>query len=118
MGPNIVTSLWQDFYRKEKHPITRPECMYENFDQCADHIGRKILEYHHQADEYHNSCLLGKCNYAGRPGEGALEQLRQGTGGGLQPEELLCKKPLGIKQLLTLIGFKKRGRGKLFFSGT
>lgn len=82
MGPNIVTSLWQDFYRKEKHPVTRPECMYENFDQCADHIGRKILEYHHQADEYHNSCLLGKCNYTGRPGEGALEQLRQGGGVG------------------------------------
>ncbi|NP_001414613.1 coiled-coil domain-containing protein 180 isoform X1 [Rattus norvegicus] len=64
----ILNLLWEsnehllvvveDFYRKEKHPITRPECMYENFDQCADHIGRKILEYHHQADEYHNSCLL------------------------------------------------------------
>lgn len=48
----------EDFYRKEKRPVTRPECMYESFDQCADHISRKILEYHRQADEYHNSCLL------------------------------------------------------------
>ncbi|XP_028626104.1 coiled-coil domain-containing protein 180 [Grammomys surdaster] len=64
----ILNLLWEsnehlmvvveDFYRKEKRPVTRPECMYENFDQCADHISKKILEYHHQADEYHNSCLL------------------------------------------------------------
>ncbi|EDL02385.1 mCG14146 [Mus musculus] len=64
----ILNLLWEsnehlmvvveDFYRKEKRPVTRPECMYESFDQCADHISRKILEYHRQADEYHNSCLL------------------------------------------------------------
>nr|XP_048276472.1 coiled-coil domain-containing protein 180 isoform X1 [Myodes glareolus] len=64
----ILTLLWdsnehllfvvEDFYRKEKRPVTRPECMYENFDQCAEHIGKKILEYQNQADEYHNSCLL------------------------------------------------------------
>lgn len=89
MGPYMVTSLWQDFYRKEKRPVTRPECMYESFDQCADHIGKKILEYHHQADEYHNSCLLGKCNYSGRPAERALEQLRQGTRVGLSSSFLL-----------------------------
>ncbi|XP_041523268.1 coiled-coil domain-containing protein 180 [Microtus oregoni] len=64
----ILTLLWdsnehllfvvEDFYRKEKRPVTRPECMYENFDQCAEHIGKKIMEYQNQADEYHNSCLL------------------------------------------------------------
>ncbi|CAO2580667.1 Coiled-coil domain-containing protein 180 [Lemmus lemmus] len=64
----ILTLLWdsnehllfvvEDFYRKEKRPVTRPECMYETFDQCAEHIGKKILEYQDQADEYHNSCLL------------------------------------------------------------
>lgn len=66
VGPHMVTSLWQDFYRKEKRPVTRPECMYENFEQCAEHIGKKILEYQNQADEYHNSCLLGKCHSVGR----------------------------------------------------
>ncbi|XP_036034437.1 coiled-coil domain-containing protein 180 [Onychomys torridus] len=64
----IQTLLWEsnehllfvveDFYRKEKRPVTRPECMYENFDQCAEHIVKKILEYQNQVDEYHNSCLL------------------------------------------------------------
>ncbi|XP_040594831.1 coiled-coil domain-containing protein 180 isoform X2 [Mesocricetus auratus] len=64
----IMTLLWEsnehlllvveDFYRREKRPVTRPECMYESFDQCAEHIGKKILEYQSQVDEYHNSCLL------------------------------------------------------------
>ena len=35
--------------------------MYETFDQCAENICKKILEYHSQADEYHNSCLIGGC---------------------------------------------------------
>ncbi|XP_051017528.1 coiled-coil domain-containing protein 180 [Acomys russatus] len=64
----ILSLLWEsnehllfvveDFYRKEKHQVTRPECMYESFDQCAEHIGKKILDYQNQANEYHNSCLL------------------------------------------------------------
>uniref|UniRef100_A0A8C6QA45 Coiled-coil domain containing 180 n=1 Tax=Nannospalax galili TaxID=1026970 RepID=A0A8C6QA45_NANGA len=64
----IQTLLWdsnehllimvEEFYQKEKHPVTRPECMYESFDQCAEHISKKILEYQNQTDEYHNSCLL------------------------------------------------------------
>ncbi|ERE84149.1 Maternal tudor protein containing protein, partial [Cricetulus griseus] len=64
----IMTLLWEsnehllfvveDFYRREKRPVTRPEFMYDTFDQCADHIVKKILEYHSQVDEYHNSCLL------------------------------------------------------------
>uniref|UniRef100_A0A8C5L5C7 Coiled-coil domain containing 180 n=1 Tax=Jaculus jaculus TaxID=51337 RepID=A0A8C5L5C7_JACJA len=64
----IQTLLWEssdqlmtvveEFYRKEKRPVTRPDCMYETFDQCAEHINRKILEYQSQADEYHNSCLV------------------------------------------------------------
>lgn len=57
----LVTPLLQDFYRKEKHPVTRPDCMYETLDQCADHIIKKILEYQSQTDEYHNSCLMGTC---------------------------------------------------------
>uniref|UniRef100_A0A2K6GB33 Coiled-coil domain containing 180 n=1 Tax=Propithecus coquereli TaxID=379532 RepID=A0A2K6GB33_PROCO len=48
-----------DFYRKERQrPITRPDCMYETFDQCAENICKKILEYQSQAEEYHNSCLV------------------------------------------------------------
>lgn len=35
--------------------------MYGTFDQCAENICRKILVYHSQADEYHNSCLIGGC---------------------------------------------------------
>uniref|UniRef100_A0A667HDF1 Coiled-coil domain containing 180 n=1 Tax=Lynx canadensis TaxID=61383 RepID=A0A667HDF1_LYNCA len=50
--------LLQEFYRKEKHSVTRPDCMYENFDQCAENICKRILEYHVQTDEYHNSCLI------------------------------------------------------------
>uniref|UniRef100_A0A8C0WS46 Coiled-coil domain-containing protein 180 n=2 Tax=Castor canadensis TaxID=51338 RepID=A0A8C0WS46_CASCN len=56
--PHVVTSLLQEFYRKEKRPVTRPDCMHDNFDQCAEHISKKILEYQTQAEEYHNSCLI------------------------------------------------------------
>ncbi|XP_045418468.1 coiled-coil domain-containing protein 180 [Lemur catta] len=65
----ILTFLWEsnehlltvaeDFYRKERQrPITRPDCMYETFDQCAENICKKILEYQSQVEEYHNSCLV------------------------------------------------------------
>ncbi|XP_040337687.1 LOW QUALITY PROTEIN: coiled-coil domain-containing protein 180 [Herpailurus yagouaroundi] len=64
----ILTLLWEsnehllnvveEFYHKEKHSVTRPDCMYENFDQCAENICKRILEYHVQTDEYHNSCLI------------------------------------------------------------
>ncbi|KAM9206500.1 coiled-coil domain-containing protein 180 [Dugong dugon] len=64
----ILTLLWEsnellltvieEFYRKERRPVTRPDCMYETFDQCAESIGKKILEYQSQTDEYHNSCLI------------------------------------------------------------
>ncbi|KAB1280424.1 Coiled-coil domain-containing protein 180 [Camelus dromedarius] len=64
----ILSLLWEsnehllnvveDFYRKEKRPVARPDFMFDTFDQCAENIGRKILEYHSQAEEYHNSCLI------------------------------------------------------------
>ncbi|XP_014441491.1 coiled-coil domain-containing protein 180 isoform X2 [Tupaia chinensis] len=64
----ILTLLWEsnehllavaeEFYRKERRPVTRPDCMSETFDQCAENINKKILEYQSQADEYHNSCVL------------------------------------------------------------
>ncbi|XP_054545105.1 coiled-coil domain-containing protein 180 [Talpa occidentalis] len=64
----ILSLLWEsnehlllvaeDFYRKEKRSVTRPECMYETFDQCAENIGKKTLEYLSETAEYHNSCLI------------------------------------------------------------
>uniref|UniRef100_A0A8D1M9A2 Coiled-coil domain containing 180 n=1 Tax=Sus scrofa TaxID=9823 RepID=A0A8D1M9A2_PIG len=53
-----LSDLLQEFYRKEKRAVTRPDCMYETFDQCAENISKKILEYHSQTDEYYNSCLI------------------------------------------------------------
>ncbi|XP_075864969.1 coiled-coil domain-containing protein 180 [Microcebus murinus] len=54
-----LLSVAEEFYRKERQrPITRPDCMYETFDQCADNICKKILEYQSQTEEYHNSCLV------------------------------------------------------------
>ncbi|XP_060055111.1 coiled-coil domain-containing protein 180 isoform X3 [Erinaceus europaeus] len=64
----ILTLLWdsnehllnviEEYYRKEKRSVTRPDCMYETFDQCAENIGKKLLEYLSETDEYHNSCLI------------------------------------------------------------
>ncbi|XP_060235849.1 LOW QUALITY PROTEIN: coiled-coil domain-containing protein 180 [Meriones unguiculatus] len=64
----ILTLLWEsnehmlfvveDFYRKEKRAVSRPECMYESFDHCADHIGKRIVDYQKKAEEYHKSCVL------------------------------------------------------------
>ncbi|KAK2504874.1 hypothetical protein MC885_011298 [Smutsia gigantea] len=64
----ILTLLWEsndrlltvmeEFYRKEKHSVTSPDCMCESSDQYAENIGKKILEYQSQTDEYHNSCLI------------------------------------------------------------
>lgn len=35
--------------------------MYETFDQCAENVCKKILEYHSHTDDYYNSCLIGRC---------------------------------------------------------
>ncbi|XP_039090675.1 coiled-coil domain-containing protein 180 isoform X1 [Hyaena hyaena] len=64
----ILTLLWEsnehllnvveEFYRREKRSVTRPDCMYDNFDQCAENICKRILGYYDQTNEYHNSCLI------------------------------------------------------------
>lgn len=64
--PHTVNPLLQEFYRKEKRSVTRPDCMHDTFDQCAENIGKKILEYQSQTNEYHNSCLIGGCGQAGQ----------------------------------------------------
>ncbi|KAM5329415.1 coiled-coil domain-containing protein 180 isoform 2-T3 [Glossophaga mutica] len=64
----IMTLLWEnsehlmnvveEFNRKEKRPVTRPDCMCDTFEQCVENISKKMLEYQAQMDEYHNSCLI------------------------------------------------------------
>lgn len=59
--PDIVDPLLQEFNRKEKRSITRPDCMCDSFEQCVENTSKKMLEYQAQMDEYHNSCLIGGC---------------------------------------------------------
>lgn len=61
MGPHPHTTdlLSQEFYRKEKRSVTRPDCMSDTLEQCVENVSKKILEYQTQTDEYHNSCLIG-----------------------------------------------------------
>ncbi|CAM9821291.1 unnamed protein product [Rangifer tarandus platyrhynchus] len=54
----LLLTVMEEYYRREKRSVARPDCVYETFDQCADDICRKVLEYRSQADDYHNSCLL------------------------------------------------------------
>lgn len=121
MGPCMVTSLWQDFYRKEKRAVSRPECMYESFDHCAEHIGKRILDYQKKAEEYQKSCVLGECNLAGdqqrepwsRAGrEPGLDLIPPSLGGSrrTQRNRPVKSQPLGVKrkQWLNLTGLKKK----------
>ncbi|XP_036891766.1 coiled-coil domain-containing protein 180 isoform X2 [Sturnira hondurensis] len=64
----IMTLLWEnsehlvnimeEFNRKEKRSVTRPDCMCDTFEQCVENVSKKMLEYQAQMDEYHNSCLI------------------------------------------------------------
>lgn len=58
--------------------------MYETFDQCAENICKKILEYHSQTDDYYNSCLIGRCGQVTTIGRWQVG-LQKG-GGHSQPE--------------------------------
>ncbi|XP_062816760.1 coiled-coil domain-containing protein 180 isoform X1 [Anolis carolinensis] len=59
----IFTILWEnfdtlmilaeDFYKKEKHQITRPEFLQDTFEQCIEVLGQKLLHYQQQTDEFH-----------------------------------------------------------------
>ncbi|XP_074871431.1 coiled-coil domain-containing protein 180 [Carettochelys insculpta] len=57
-GNNTLLYLAEEFYRKDKHQITRPEYLQETFEHCAEVFGQKLLSYQSQTDDYHNSCLL------------------------------------------------------------
>lgn len=88
--------------------------MYENFDQCAENICKKILEYHMQTDEYHNSCLIGGC---GRQAGGQVRDDRAEPGPHSpedafltwrspgEAQELPCEKPKASHEVKALIGF-------------
>ncbi|XP_036184990.1 coiled-coil domain-containing protein 180 [Myotis myotis] len=64
----ILTLLWEisehlmtvieEFYRREKRSVTRPDCMSDTLEQCMENVCKKILEYQNQTDDYHNSCLI------------------------------------------------------------
>ncbi|XP_067397987.1 coiled-coil domain-containing protein 180 [Emydura macquarii macquarii] len=57
-GNDTLLYLAEEFYRKDKHQITRPEYLQETFDHCAEVFGQKLLSYQSQTDDYHNSCLI------------------------------------------------------------
>ncbi|KAH0615378.1 hypothetical protein JD844_004560 [Phrynosoma platyrhinos] len=52
-----LMAIAEDFYKKDKHQITRPEYLQETYDQCIDVLGQKLLMYQQQADEYHVACI-------------------------------------------------------------
>ncbi|KAG8142023.1 hypothetical protein E2320_006663 [Naja naja] len=46
-----------EFYKKDKHQITKPDCLQETYDLCIDALGQKMLTYLFQSDEYHIACI-------------------------------------------------------------
>ncbi|XP_049623618.1 coiled-coil domain-containing protein 180 [Suncus etruscus] len=53
-----MLAVMEDFYHKEKHLVTRTDCVQETFEQCSENVIRKIVEYHTDTNDYHNSCLI------------------------------------------------------------
>ncbi|XP_031441304.2 coiled-coil domain-containing protein 180 isoform X2 [Clupea harengus] len=48
----------EEFYRKkERRAITRPQYLQETFEQCAEEMNKRLLQYRSQAQDYHNCCL-------------------------------------------------------------
>ncbi|XP_060096944.1 coiled-coil domain-containing protein 180 [Heteronotia binoei] len=54
---DILMNVAEDFYRKDKHQITRPEYLQETYDQCVDVMGQKLMLYLEQTDNYHIVCI-------------------------------------------------------------
>ncbi|XP_054853763.1 coiled-coil domain-containing protein 180 [Eublepharis macularius] len=54
---DVLMTIAEDFYKKDKHQITRPEYLQETYDQCVDVMGQKLLLYLEQTDDYHNTCI-------------------------------------------------------------
>nr|XP_028571004.1 coiled-coil domain-containing protein 180 isoform X2 [Podarcis muralis] len=54
---DIIMNSAEEFYKKEKHQITRPEYLQETYDLCVDVLGQKLLMYLLQVDEYRVACI-------------------------------------------------------------
>ncbi|XP_066466950.1 coiled-coil domain-containing protein 180 [Tiliqua scincoides] len=54
---DILMTVAEEFYRKEKHQITRPDFLQDTYDQCIEAMGQKLLLYVNQTDEYHIACI-------------------------------------------------------------
>ncbi|KAL8186635.1 UNVERIFIED_CONTAM: hypothetical protein K2H54_001838 [Gekko kuhli] len=54
---DILMNVAEDFYKKDKHQITRPEYLQETYDQCVDVMGQKLLLYLEQTNSYHVVCI-------------------------------------------------------------
>uniref|UniRef100_A0A8C5SPJ3 Coiled-coil domain-containing protein 180 n=1 Tax=Laticauda laticaudata TaxID=8630 RepID=A0A8C5SPJ3_LATLA len=52
-----IMSVAEEFYKKDKHQITKPDCLQETYDLCIDALGQKMLTYLFQSDEYHIACI-------------------------------------------------------------
>ncbi|XP_015266758.1 PREDICTED: coiled-coil domain-containing protein 180, partial [Gekko japonicus] len=49
---DILMNVAEDFYRKDKHQITRPEYLQETYDQCVDVMGQKLLLFRDQLKRF------------------------------------------------------------------
>ncbi|XP_042336518.1 coiled-coil domain-containing protein 180 isoform X3 [Sceloporus undulatus] len=54
---DTLMAIAEDFYKKDKHQITRPEYLQETYEQCIDVMGQKLLMYQQQTNEYHIACI-------------------------------------------------------------
>ncbi|KAM6431321.1 coiled-coil domain-containing protein 180 isoform 3-T5 [Liasis olivaceus] len=54
---DCIMNVAEEFYKKDKHQITKPECLQETYDLCIDALGQKMLLYLFQSDEYHIACI-------------------------------------------------------------
>ncbi|XP_063172517.1 coiled-coil domain-containing protein 180 [Candoia aspera] len=52
-----IMNVAEEFYKKDKHQVTKPDCLQETYDQCIEALGQKMLTYLLQSDEYHIACI-------------------------------------------------------------
>ncbi|XP_039178887.1 coiled-coil domain-containing protein 180 [Crotalus tigris] len=52
-----IMNVAEEFYKKDKHQITKPDCLQETYDLCIEALGQKMLGYLFQSDEYHIACI-------------------------------------------------------------
>ncbi|KAM3825717.1 coiled-coil domain-containing protein 180 [Vipera latastei] len=52
-----IMNVAEEFYKKDKHQITKPDCLQETYDLCIEALGQKMLTYLFQSEEYHVACI-------------------------------------------------------------